>query len=144
MSFNDSTADGATGPGYLAKLGDFEFELKTAEFQTYTRATGWRWVSVAVLGKAPRLHFAGKGEDKIKLDGVIHPKPGEGYSQIEMMRQQGDLGEPLPFTYANERTGEYLGKWVVHSLSEERTSFNKDGSPNKMTFSLEIQRYPED
>ncbi len=131
------------GPGYLAKLGDFEFGLKGSEFQTYTRVTGWRWVSVAVLGKAPRLHYAGKGEDKIKLEGVIRPKPEEGYSQIELMRQQGDLGIALPFTYANERSGQYLGKWVLHSLSEERTSLNIDGSPRKISFSLEIQKYPE-
>ena len=144
MSFNDSATDGATGQGYLAKLGDFEFELKASEFQTYTRSTGWRWVSVAVLGKAPRLHFAGRGEDKIKLEGVIRPDPGAGYSQTEMMRQQGDQGEPLPFTYANERAGEYLGMWVIHNISEERTSFNKDGSPRKISFSLEIQKYPED
>jgi len=32
----------------------------------------------------------------------------------------------------------------VHSLSEERSSFNKDGSPKKMTFTIEIQHYPED
>ena len=97
-------------PGYIAKLGDFEFELKSSEFQTYTRVTGWRWVSVSVLGKAPRLHFAGKGEDKIKLEGVIRPKPKEGYSQIEMMRQQGDLGKAMAFTYANERFGQYMGR----------------------------------
>ena len=130
-------------PGYIAKLGDFEFELKSSEFQTYTRVTGWRWVSVSVLGKAPRLHFAGKGEDKIKLEGVIRPKTKEGYSQIEMMRQQGDLGKAMAFTYANERFGQYMGKWVLHSLSEERTSLNKDGSPGKISYSLEIQKYPE-
>lgn len=144
MSFNESTSEGVSGSGYLAKLGDFEFELKAAEFMTYTRATGWRWVSVPVLGKAPRLHFAGRGEDKIKLEGSVYPGPGGEYSQIELMRQQGDLGEPLPFTYANERAGEYMGKWIIHSLSEERSRLNKDGSPKKMTFTIEIQHYPED
>jgi hypothetical protein len=140
---NNSTAEATES--YLARLGDFIFALKKSEFQTYSRSTSWRWVSVNVLKKAPRLHFAGKGEDKIKLEGIIYPdQETREYSQIEEMRKQGNLGKPLPFTYANVRAGEYLGKWVILNLSEERSLFNKDGSPMKMTFSLEIQQYPED
>ncbi len=143
MSFNDT--GGGAEQSYLAKLGEFVFELKKSEFQTYNRSTSWRWVSVAVLGKAPRLHFAGKGEDKIKLEGTIRPTlETKDFSQIEAMRREGNLGTPLAFTYANVRAGEYLGKWVILNLSEERTIFNQDGSPGKMTFSLEIQHYPED
>lgn len=134
----------STGSGYLAKLGNLRFELKKNEFQILNRDTTWRWVSVDVLNKAPRLHFAGKGEDKIQFEGVLRPSEATGYSILENIRKQANKGDPLAFTYANERAGQYLGKWVILNLTEKRSYFNTDGTPKKIDFTLEIQHYPED
>ena len=66
LSFNDSATDGATGQGYLAKLGDFEFELKTSEFQTFGHHKVNRMALESLwrlLGKSSPTAFCGQGED---------------------------------------------------------------------------------
>ena len=131
--------------GYLAKLGPVSFTFKAFEFDDYERETSWDWQTVSVLNKPPRYHFGGKSADGLSLNGVLFLNANTNQrAKLEEIRSLGDKGEPLDFVYSSEREGQYMGKWVIKSVSDKRSAFSKDGSPGKLEFSIKIEKYPED
>ena len=130
--------------GYLAKLGPVSFTFRGFEFDDYERETSWDWQTVSVLNKPPRYHFGGKIRDNISLTGILYSDASSNKkAKLEEIRRLGNKGEPLDFVYASEREGQYMGKWVIKSVSDKRSVFNKDGSPGKLEFSIKIEKYPE-
>ena len=131
--------------GYLAKLGPVSFVFRSFEFDDYERETSWDWQTVSVLNKPPRYHFGGKGIDSLSLRALLFPDANtDQRAKLEEIRILGNKGEPLDFVYASEREGQYMGKWVIKSVSDKRSVFNKDGSPGKLEFTIKIEKYPED
>ncbi|MFK7822792.1 MAG: phage tail protein [Oligoflexales bacterium] len=132
--------------GYLAKLGPISFTFRSFEFDDYERSTSWDWQSVALINEPPRLHFGGRNQDSVSLQGVLYfnESNSKDFIKLEELRKLGEKGEPVPFVYSSERVGQYLGKWLIKSVKDKRSAFNMDGSPAKLEFSIEIEKYPED
>lgn len=129
---------------YLAKLGEYTFELSTAAFQQLQRQTGYRWERLARLGRAPAAQFLGAGDDDITLTGSIYPHFRGGLGQVGAMRAQAGKGEALALTYAFERVGQYCGLWCIKQVQETRTLLHKDGTPRRIDFTLALLAYGED
>lgn len=130
---------------FLAKLGDVTFSLKTFEFDDFERKTSWDWQTVPVLGKSPRYHFGELLSDNIVLKGLSYYSQGSNQREkVAQLRKQAASGRPVAFFYASERAGQYLGLWVIKSISDKRSSFSTDGRPEKIEFSVEIEKYSED
>jgi phage protein U len=122
----------------LMALGDFRFSIATAAYQKLERNTAWRWASQDRIGAPPGKQYIGPGEDAISLDGDIYPGYRGGMGQVDQMRVQAGLGQPLPLTTG---FGKYLGLWCITSIKEGQEYLMSDGAPRKMSFTIELEAY---
>ena len=129
---------------YLAKLGDYVFQLDTAAFQSLQRQSAYRWEIKNRLKRLPAAQFLGPGEEGITLPGIILPHFRGGIGQVGKMREMAAKGDPLALVYAFERAGQYAGLWCIKEVSETRTLFFKDGVPRRIEFQLSLVAYGED
>ena len=125
--------------GYvLMALGNYRFAARTGGMGGVDRATEWRWPSQEVIGAAPALQFVGPGEDKMTIKGTIFPHYRGGLGQVDSMRAQAGLGQPLALI---DGAGRFYGEWVVTSIGEEKSYLMADGAPRKIDFTVELKRY---
>lgn len=129
---------------YMARLGNFEFELDTAAFKTLTRVSTYNWKGQDRIGRKPAQQFTGEGADTIELNGTIYPHFRGGLGQVGDLRAQAGLGVPLPLVYAFETVGQYAGLWCITEIEETRTVFFEDGLPRRIDFRLSLVEYGED
>lgn len=128
----------------MARLGDFQFGLDTAAFKDLSRTSPYRWEKKDRISREPALQFVGPDTETITLSGVIYPHFRGGLGQIGSLRDQAGLGVPLPFIYASEFAGQFLGQWCIESIEEGRTVFFDDGAPRRIDFQITLRKYGED
>lgn len=133
----------AGGP-YMAQLGDYQFSLETAAFDQLLRDTEYLWRGQNRIGRAPAQQFLGLGEDSITLQGTIYPHFRGGLGQLEAMRSAAGNGEPLALIYAFETVGQYVGRWCIRRISDERSVLIRNGAARKIDFKLTLVAYGED
>ena len=126
---------------YQARLGDFTFQLSTASFQELQHRAQYDWQSQARIGGGPAKQFVGMGEDTFALTGTIFPHFRGGLGQMAKIREQAGKGKPLPFVYAMEREGQYVGDYVIESVEERRQTFLAGGQPLRIDFTIQLSRY---
>ena len=129
---------------YMARLGGFTFSLDTAAFQELQRASTYRWQAKDRIGRKPAQQNTGAGSDTISLSGTIYPHYRGGLGQIEQLRSQAAIGQPLPLIYAFETVGQSCGLWCVTSIEETRRVFFVDGTPRRIDFRLSLVEYGDD
>ena len=122
----------------LLALGSYRFSVATGGFYESQRETSWRWASQEVIGAAPRKQYVGPGDDTLTLQGTIFPQYRGGIGQVDLMRTQAGLGQPLPLMTG---WGAFLGNYVITHISEIRTVFTSDGAPKKIDFVIGLERY---
>ena len=131
----------ALGINMMMILGVYRFAISSAAFQILRRQSEYRWQEVNRIGTDPALQFTGFGAETIDLDGVIYPHFKGGLRQVTLMRAEAGLGKPLFLISGN---GNAFGKWCIVKISENQSSFMKDGAPLKIEFSISLKRYGED
>ena len=57
------------------------------------------------------------------------------------MRAEAGLGLPLMLISGN---GTAFGRWCITSINEVQTTFLKDGTARKVSFTLSLKRYGEE
>lgn len=129
---------------YMARLGGFQFSLDTAAFKELQRASQYRWEIKERINREPALQFVGVGSELVTLSGVIYPHFRGGLRQVAGMRSEASRGTPLPFVYADEFTGQFLGNWCIEEIEEKRTVFFEDGTPRAIEFRIAIRKYGDD
>lgn len=123
----------------MMRLGAFKFALATAAYQALERDTAWRWPTIASAGNPPRPQFLGKGEDTIRLSGIVYPHfAGAGLGQIDAMRAEADKGEPLAMVCGQ---GKVWGRWVITGIRETQSVFWSNGAPRSQEFELSLTFY---
>ena len=122
-------------------LGPYRFSLDTAAYQNLERNDAYRWESQERIGRHPALQFIGEGHTTITIDGVIYPHFRGGFNQIESMRSMAKLGTPLILVSGS---GRIFGTFAITSVDEKQSIFNRDGSPRKQEFALELMSYGSD
>ena len=125
----------------LLALGDYRFSLSTAAYRELRRETAWRWESQPRLGRPPAWQFLGRGEDVVRLNGVIYPHFRGGLGQVEAMRMAADRAEPLLLVAGD---GTVMGRWVVRRIAETQAETWADGRPKRQSFELELAAYGDD
>jgi len=84
------------------------------------------------------LQFTGYGPETIEIAGVIYPHFRGGLKQVDKMRLQAGFGVPLPLVTG---AGKVLGLWVVETITEGQTIFERRGKPLKQEFTIRMSRY---
>lgn len=122
----------------MLALGSFRFSIRTAAYESLARAVKYRWAEHEVVGTDPVLHFVGRGEQAITLDGTIYPEFRGGRGQLDSMRSLAERGEPLNLITGR---GEALGQWVIESVDEQQAVFWANGAFRKQDFSISLRYY---
>jgi phage protein U len=117
-------------------LGRYRFSIDTAAPSSVSRSDVWRHQSQDPVGNDPIYQFMGPGETTITLPGVIYPHYGAGLQQINTLRDEADLGEPMQFITGY---GENLGKWVITAVQEDREKL-LGAMPRKISFTISLTR----
>ena len=146
-------------------LGDFQFNLKTMTPNSMTRTTEYNWSDTERVGDLPNLQNLGVAKDQIEIEGVFYPKfnkenslistvgnsvtskimnflnlsENSGYSSIDAIRSS-ELCK-IASNLINDN-GEILGKFVIASIKETQSYFDRNGKPQKVEFTLILKRSP--
>lgn len=146
-------------------LGDFQFNLKTMTPNSMTRTTEYNWSDTERVGDLPNLQNLGVAKDQVEIEGVFYPKlnkegsinsyignsvsskvmnflnlsENSGYSSLDAIRSS-DLCK-IASNLINDN-GEILGKFVIASIKETQSYFNRSGNPQKIEFTLVLKRSP--
>lgn len=125
----------------MLSLGMFVFSLSTLAYQELQRQTNWRHASNSRVGAPPALQFVGRGDDTITLPGIILPELAGSVLSLDALRLMANTGKAWPMV---EGTGRIYGLWVIESLSETKTVFFRDGTPQRIEFILTLKRTDDD
>ncbi len=125
----------------MLSLGMFVFSLSTLAYQELQRQTNWRHASNSRVGASPALQFVGRGDDTITLPGIILPELAGSVLSLDALRLMANTGKAWPMV---EGTGRIYGLWVIESLSETKTIFFRDGTPQRIEFTLTLKRTDDD
>lgn len=146
-------------------LGDFQFNLKTMTPNSMTRTTEYNWSDTERVGDLPNLQNLGVAKDQIEIEGVFYPKfnrensiintvgnsvtskimnilnlsKNSGYDSINAIRSS-DLCK-IASNLINDN-GEILGKFVIASIKETQSYFDRNGKPQRVEFALILKRSP--
>ena len=126
----------------MMMLGAYPFMIDTAAYQALRRVSNYSWRQQDRLGQRPSQQYLGPGSDEISLRGEIMPFWKGGTGQIDLMRAQAELGEPLILLEGNG--GFVMGDWVIMRIEETRTELLADGRPRVIEFSITLRQYGED
>lgn len=151
-------------------LGDFQFSLKTLSPNSLTRTTEYNWPDNELIGDLPFLQNLGITKDTIEIEGVFYPKLSQGSQiatnsttlnkAINLISKQfgfdnhngGSYGSINDIRQSNlcktsnnliNDNGEILGKFVITSIKETQSYFDKNGIPQKIEFTLVLKKTPE-
>jgi phage protein U len=123
-------------------LGNFQFSLKTLSVNSLSRSTEFNWVGIDRAGDLPYVQNLGITKDDIEIGGIFYPKliaNNSNYRTVADIRNSN-----LCKTANNLITdfGEILGKFVIVSITENQSYFDKNGVAQKVEFKLMLKRTP--
>lgn len=121
----------------MMAYGMFVFALGTAPYQELQRQTAWRHEAQGRVGRRPARQYLGPGDDTITLTGTLLPHFTGGQQNLDQLRAMADEGAAWPLIEGN---GTYYGLFVIESLQETKSHQMRDGSAQRIAFSLTLQR----
>ena len=124
----------------MLALGYFVFMQKTLPFQSTTRTAGFSWKSNDRVGKRAAFQYTGPETETMAITGELYPELTGGLPTLSLVRQMAALGKAWPLINGS---GIIYGMFVITSLREESTLFHSDGTPRKITFTLQLTRVDE-
>jgi phage protein U len=125
----------------MMMLGEYQFSLDTAAYQSLRRRSEYRWPSQDRLGRLPARQFVGPGSESIDIDGAIYPHYRGGLGQMTRLRDIAGKGRPQRLV---DGRGISWGLWCVESIEESQTVFLGNGDPRRIDFRMVLARYGED
>ncbi|MBB3185781.1 hypothetical protein FHR95_003374 [Halomonas fontilapidosi] len=125
----------------MMAYGMFVFALNSAPYQELQRQSAWRHEGQGRIGKRPARQFLGPGDDTITLTGTLLPHFTGGQQNLDQLRQMAAEGAAWPLIEGN---GTFYGLYVIESLNENKSHQMRDGSAQRIGFSLTLQRVDDD
>ncbi|ORC46129.1 oxidoreductase [Burkholderia sp. A27] len=122
----------------MMSLGQFVFSLSTLAYQELQRRTSWKHASTSRVGGRNARQFTGPGDDTITLTGWFAPDQGIGkLSSLTELRTMADEGDAYALV---DGTGTVYGAFVIEGLDEGQSLHQKDGTPRRVEFTLNLTR----
>jgi phage protein U len=121
----------------LMSLGMFVFSLPTLAYQELARRQDWRHVGQSRVGARPSSQFAGPGDDKISLGGLLVPDVAGDPASLDTLAQMADAGDAYTLVTG---LGVVLGDFVIDSLDRTGGDFFQDGVARKTDFRIDLHR----
>ncbi|MBS1206444.1 MAG: hypothetical protein H6R25_3343 [Proteobacteria bacterium] len=124
----------------MLALGLFVFMRQTLPFQNLSRTSTFTWSSNARVGKRAAYQYIGPGEDTLEMTGALYPELTGGVLSLAALRLMAEQGGKWPLI---DGTGMIYGVYVISSVKENGSEFYSDGSPRKISFTLNLTRVDE-
>lgn len=124
----------------MMQLGDYQFSVNTAAYQSLSRATEYSWKGQERIGQYEALQYTGPGKDGVTLSGVVFPSYKGGTAQLDDMRAEAAKGLPLILV---DGRGFIHGRWVIEKIDEQQGVFAQAGAPRKQEFTLQVRKYDD-
>lgn len=121
----------------LAALGLFVFDIDSVLFDKLQRERDWRHPRTERFGARPAAQFAGPGEDRITLSGMLVPEIMGDYYALETLAQMAAEGEAWPLV---DGYGNVIGTFTIERLTEDRGNLLNAGEARRTDFTLELSR----
>lgn len=125
----------------MMMLGQYQFSIPTAAYQSLRRSAEYRWPAQERIGRRPALQFVGAGAETIELEGSIYPHYWGGLEQTQDMRDAAGDGIPLRLV---DGRGFSWGLWAITAIDEQQSVFFENGDPRRIDFRMSLARYGED
>ncbi|SCC62581.1 phage tail protein [Kosakonia oryziphila] len=124
----------------MLALGLFVFMRQTLPFQNLNRNSTFTWSSNARVGKRAAYQYIGPGEDTLEMTGALYPELTGGVLSLSALRLMAEQGGKWPLI---DGTGMIYGVYVISGVRENGSEFYSDGSPRKISFTLNLTRVDE-
>lgn len=124
----------------MLALGFFVFERRTLPYQTFKHDASYSWNSNNRIGTRDAYQYLGQGQEKINLTGDLYPEITGGKVTLALLRQMAELGLSWPLLDGN---GTIYGMFVISNVTETGSELLPDGSPRKISFTVELIRVDE-
>ena len=121
-------------------LGDFEFKIDTAAFQTLERRHRQNKAVLGRVGRKSASQHINTELGSIKLSGFILPHWKGGWSQMDRLRAMADSGDPFTLI---DGMGRNWGRWDIIEVGEKDGDY-LGGAPLRIDFDITLQEYGED
>lgn len=127
----------------LMQLGDIQFGIDTAAYNSLLRKIEHRWAAQPRLGRTPALQYIGPGSFTITLNGVVYPSQHGSEDAIRDHFDTDSLDEQEPMLLVDGR-GNVHDFWVIKKVEETQSHHLDNGAPRKLKFMMQLQFYGED
>ncbi len=125
----------------MMTFGLFVFGLDTVAYQELQRQTAWRHASGNRIGRRPARQFLGPDDDTITLTGTLLPHFTGGQQDLDELREMANEGAAWPLIEGN---GTHYGLYVIESMRERKNYHTRDGTAQRIAFTLSLQRVDDD
>lgn len=119
----------------VANLGDFIFEWQNITDMNFASESGIKGNDR--IKNYPAYFRSTFGSRNITINGKTLPSHKDGNRRLEKLWELHNSGKELSFTLG---TGDYLGKFVIMSISETRSVFLPSGEFLAQEFTLNLQK----
>ncbi|TEY01273.1 phage tail protein [Campylobacter sp. US33a] len=116
-------------------LGDFEF--KALNFDNLERSLDFNIQSQSRLNNHSVLFSNSKESEKIKIQGKTLPLKGDRNTYLDKLENMAKQRKSFNLVGAN---GKYYGKFVILTLSENRSAFIDGSGFVAQSFSMDLER----
>lgn len=121
-------------------LGDFEFKIATAAFQTLERRHRQNKAVLKRIGRKSASQHINTELGTIKLMGVVLPHWNGGWGQMDRLRAMADSERPHTLI---DGFGKNWGRWDIIDVGEKAGDYF-NGAPLRIDFDVTLQEYGED
>lgn len=125
----------------LMALGTFIFSIPTLAYESLAKETSWRHASQSRVGARSAKQFLGVGDCTTKLQGWL--APGQVGLTLSLSMLEGMANTGKAFTLV-DGLGVFHGVYVITSMNETHSYFNRFGQARKIEFELNLERIDED
>lgn len=122
-------------------LGDFIFSIRGLSQNGVSIISDYRWESIDRIEGLPFFQYLGEKQETVEITGVFYPKFSENYKTISDIKNSNLISKPNNFI---SDSGEVLGKFVITSIEENQSYFDKDIGAKRIEFSIKLKKIPDE
>jgi phage protein U len=121
----------------LLVIGPLEFEAaRGPHFTSLRHQYELSWPQHDRFGQPPNYQFTGAGPEEVGIEGTVYPEYFRGIEEVRNLPRSGS--QPLVVASGS---GDVYGQWIVKSVSNVETLFDRFGQPRKVDFTIQLCKF---
>ncbi|MGE8942712.1 phage tail protein [Leptospira interrogans] len=121
-------------------LGGHAFRALGFSLTDLSRNLQTPWSELEVAARFDALHWTGPKSETVSIRGVLFPEEWGGLSTLERLRSSAAAGSVMSLVTGG---GQILGRYVLVSISEDRSFLDARGVPRRDAYTLELKLYTQ-